>query len=109
MAAITARIHPKLNSYLETVAEQTGIPKTSLILYALNDQLRRENFKISDLYLTRTDQPEIRFTLRMPDNLKLLLEHTAEKEKCSINFLVNLCIYNVHLLFWSAYNPTTPD
>lgn len=103
MATITVRIYPPLNDSLEKVSFQTGIPKSSLILYALNDTLRK-NKTIEGLdYDPDSKREPIRFTLRMPDHLKLLLEETANENDISVNSLVNRSVYLFYILHWSSY------
>ncbi|HBG7355540.1 TPA: toxin-antitoxin system HicB family antitoxin [Clostridioides difficile] len=103
MATITARIFPPLNESLEKVSFQTGIPKSSLILYALNDTLRKNNSIEGLEYISDKNEENIRFTLRMPEHLKLLLEKAAKNNNISVNALVNHCIHLFYVLHWSSY------
>ncbi|HBG5343829.1 TPA: hypothetical protein KQG29_001188 [Clostridioides difficile] len=103
MATITARIFPPLNESLEKVSFQTGIPKSSLILYALNDTLRKNNSIEGLEYIPDKNEENIRFTLRMPEHLKFLLEKTAKDNNVSVNALVNHCIRLFYVLHWSSY------
>ncbi len=102
MATLTVRILGDLNKVLDELSEKTGILKSSLILYALNDRLRRGNFPKGDLF-TVTGQVPVRITLRLPDALKELLEAAAKANDVSVNFMVNKCIYDVNLLYWRTY------
>ena len=102
MATVTVRLIGGLNKSLETVSEQTGIPKASLILYAQNDRLRIGIELDADLFQTKGAEP-VRFTLRMPDSLKKLLEDAASESKVSVNWAVNVCVYQFNQLFWKSY------
>lgn len=101
MATITTRIYPQLNENLEDVSFQTGIPKSSLILYAVNETLRKNN-KVEEFECI-SDKENIRFTLRMPEHLKLLLEETSKDTNISINSLINSCVHSFYVLNWTSY------
>ncbi|HBF6217480.1 hypothetical protein ACP3UY_16535 [Clostridioides difficile] len=103
MTTITARIFIPLNESLDKISFQTGIPKSSLILYALNDILRKDETVEGLECVSDKTEENIRFTLRMPEHLKSLLEQTAKDNKISVNTLVNHCIYLFYVLHWSSY------
>ncbi|MDO4438581.1 MAG: ribbon-helix-helix domain-containing protein [Eubacteriales bacterium] len=105
MATITVRIYPALYESLNTVSEQTGIPKSSLILYALNDQLRlKNNFEELDYSpVSGKSDDSIRFTLRLPDSLKELLQTASAANNISTNQLINECVNHFKVLYWQAY------
>ncbi|MDI7818412.1 hypothetical protein QMM58_18805 [Clostridioides difficile] len=103
MTTITARIFIPLNETLEKISFQTGIPKSSLILYALNDTLRKNEIIEELECVTDKNEENVRFTLRMPEHLKLLLENIAKDNNISVNTLVNHCIYLFYVLHWSSY------
>ncbi|EGT4600658.1 hypothetical protein DFW26_14520 [Clostridioides difficile] len=103
MTTITARIFIPLNETLEKISFQTGIPKSSLILYALNDTLRKNEIIEGLECVTDKNEENVRFTLRMPEHLKLLLENIAKDNDISVNTLVNHCIHLFYVLHWSSY------
>lgn len=106
MATITVRIYPPLNDSLNVVSEQTGIPKSSLILYALNDQLRlKKNFEGLDYdQISGKADESIRFTLRLPDSLKELLQEASAANNISTNQLINECVNHFRMLYWMSYS-----
>lgn len=103
MANTTVRIPPILNDNLEKVSYQTGIPKSSLILYALNDRLRLNKSFQGFEYIPIDTDNSIRFTLRMPDHLKALLQEKSLENNISTNQLINECVYHFYVLYWQEY------
>lgn len=106
MTTFTVRIYPPLNESLDKVSEQTGIAKSSLILYALNDQLRlQKHFEGVDFdsLSVRSDE-SVRFTLRMPESLKTLLQEASIQNGISVNQLINECVNHFRIQYWSAYS-----
>ena len=104
MASMTIRLYPQLSSCLDRVSEQTGILRSSLILYALNDQLRLNKIIENDRLTAAPADQSIRIALRLPDALKKLLADVAAENQMSANHLVNYCIYMCDLSYWSRYS-----
>lgn len=103
MATLTVRILGNLNQKLDQLAEETGILKSSLILYALNDRLRTP-VPMDELSLFSVKGMEpVRITLRLPDALKERLEEVAKENDISVNFLVNYYVQMVQQIYWAWY------
>ena len=105
MATITIRILSHLDKALNTLSEETGILKSSLILYSINDCLRlgrMDNF--AEIHPSAKESL-VRMTLRIPDDLKTLVETVAKKHRISANTLINNCIFETEGIYWSAYKP----
>lgn len=105
MATMTIRILSHLDRTLNKLSAETGILKSSLILYAINDRLR---FGSQSDYLEihpTAEQNLVRVTLRLPDELKTLVETIAKKNNISANTLINNCIDSTDGIYWSAYKP----
>lgn len=103
---VTVRIYTPLDKHLEIVSFQTGIPKSSLILYAVNHYLR-SGYSIEELdYIGVDGKPTEtkRFTLRMPEHLKQLIDTAAKKAGVSLNGLINQCVYHLSITSWSGYS-----
>lgn len=103
MATFTTRLPMDINNQLEKVSYQTGIPKSSLILYAINDCLRLRNDMEGVKLVGFSDDNLVRFTLRMPDNLKVKLEEVSQKNNTSINSLVLAYVVFFNDLYWKFY------
>lgn len=105
MATITVRIHPMVNEWLETVSSQTGLTKSAIILYSMNDTLRRDRgtLDLQKVQIVAKGKP-IRFTLRMPISLKALAERRAKEADITVNSLVTYCLYRAWTLYWSSYS-----
>ncbi|WAW15246.1 ribbon-helix-helix domain-containing protein [Peptostreptococcus equinus] len=102
MDNITTRIPIDINENLEKVSQQTGIPKSSLILYAINDCLRlRKDIDMPKFDFSNEDF--VRFTLRMPEHLKKELAITASERNTSINSLIVAYVDLFDLLYWDCY------
>ena len=103
MATITIRLMSSLNEDLNRLSEETGILKSSLILYAINENLRlRINPDIGEIHPSAN---LVRMTLRIPDNLKSLLEAYAKSKNVSANTLVNNFVYIQSGVIWDSYKP----
>lgn len=105
MASMTVRIHPYFNDWLEKISAQTGLTKSAIILYAMNDVLRggKGKDKLEGVQVFIKGDP-IRFTLRMPDSLKALAERRAKESGLTMNALVTYCLYQMKVLYWSDYS-----
>lgn len=107
MATITIRVHPYFNEWLEKISSQTGLTKTAIIIYAMNDTLRRDNGKnpleAVEIVSNKEETP-VRFTLRMPESLKNLAFRRAKESGLTMNALVTYCIYRAKTLYWSDYS-----
>ncbi|VIB52557.1 Ribbon-helix-helix protein, copG family [Clostridioides difficile] len=102
MTTITVRIYTPLNENLEKISYQTGILKSSLILYAINDIIR--NSKVNELQsISYKSDDTVRSTLRIPGVLKELLEKTAKENNLSINSLINNAVHSFCISHWLIY------
>lgn len=106
MSTLTTRVYKPLNEALEKVSNMTGIIKSNLILYAINDRLQfYDDFKGLEYRSLDTDVDScVRFTLRIPEHLKKLLQETAKSNNISMTSLINECIYSVNAIYWSNYS-----
>ena len=102
MTTITVRIYTPLNENLEKISCETGILKSSLILYAINDIIR--NSKVNELKsVSYKSEDSVRPTLRIPVVLKELLEKTAKENNLSINSLINNAVHSFCISDWLIY------
>lgn len=97
MMSLTIRLIADINESLDQIAQETGIVKTSFILYILNQQLNCDSIRVKTS-LTFRGQQIVRTTLRLPDALRVKLESAAEENHISVNQFVNQCLYEaIHL------------
>ena len=104
MTTITIRILGDLDERLNQLSRETGILKSSLILYALNERLRDDSYSDGSIFTTDSSK-WVRMTLRLPQPLKARAEQMAQANGTSVNMLINHCVYLQNMLFWSAYKP----
>lgn len=93
MVIITVRIPSDLNTQLEQIADRIGVPKTALIILGINYVIyRKVNF--SDINTDSLGSESVRFSLRLPEHLKLLLDQQVQERVSSINsYIVDCCRY----------------
>lgn len=97
MAILTVRLLPTINTYLEKMSEDTGIPKSSLILFAVHHIC----FHNMSLSLPKgVPEPSIRFSLRMPDHVKEDVLAHANARNMSVNAFINACVHFAIVVWW---------
>ena len=97
MTTITVRIYDMLNDKLDKISLNSGIPKSSLILFGLNICLRNPSYKFQGLNYISLDNVDIsndtnksvRFTLKLPDEIKQALKEISKSNNISINSMIN--------------------
>ena len=100
MVAFTVRLIPSIDQELDIISEHTGVVKTSLILFALNDILRRNQPIKETIGISLKESEPFRKSVRFPDPLKVLLEHRSAKEGISANTFINSAIHQVNRDYW---------
>jgi len=99
MVTFTIRFSPALERELDFISEITGVVKTSLILFALNDVLRGGKPIRTDLALPGSPEPS-RKSIRFPDGLKPMIESRCQEEGMSANSLVSTVVHQVNQEYW---------
>lgn len=99
MITFTIRFSPSLEQELDSISEITGVVKTSLILFALNDVLRGRKPIRKDAVIPSSPEPS-RKSIRFPDELKMMVEARCREEGMSANSLVSTIVHQVDQEYW---------
>jgi len=95
---MTVRLLPAINEHLERLAEDTGIPKASLILFAIH-HICLHNMPVA--LPDNVSAPSVRFSLRMPDHVKKNVVEHAKAREMSTNTFINAAIFHVSTVWWN--------
>lgn len=89
MVSITFRTSPEINNKLNYISEVSGIPKSSLILYATNEFLRLKKIPCSK---HTNFNSSIRTSLRISDDVNKLISEVSKKYKLNRNEILNYIV-----------------